>query len=249
MQFAFLNATLRWYGNIAFLLLGVIASGPVRSQALNVLPVTIQMAAGQRASSLTVLNQGDVEASFQLRAFRWSQAADGSEALAPSDEISVSPPLGTIGPGASQVVRIVVRPASLDQESSYRLLLDQIPAAAAPGTVRIALRLSLPVFAQPAARTTPHLRFHIERTNEQIYLIAVNDGNRHEKLQDITLKADDGSVLLIDKNLSPYILAGGSTQRWRVDVKYPFNGAALRLTARTEAGQITDQLITVASIR
>lgn len=140
-----------------------------------------------------------------------------------------------------------MRPASSAEESSYRLLLDQIPAAAAPGTVRVALRLSLPVFAQPAARTTPHLRFHIERNTDQIYLVAVNDGNRHEKLRDITLTAGNGTVLGVDKNLSPYILAG-ATQRWRIDSKSQFN-EALRLTAHAEAGQIADQLITVAAAR
>lgn len=233
---------------MASLALSLVASASVQAQALNVLPVTIQMAAGQRASSLTVLNQGDVEASFQLRAFRWSQAADGSEALAPSDEISVSPPLGTIAPGASQVVRIVVRPALPSQESSYRLLLDQIPAPAAPGTVRIALRLSLPVFAQPAARTTPHLSFHMERITDQLYLVAVNDGSRHEKLLGITLKAANGTVLGVDKNLSPYVLAG-ATRRWHIAASAPLNDATLRLTAHAEAGPIADQLITVPATR
>lgn len=218
----------------------------MQAQALNVVPVTIQMAAGQRASSLTVVNQGDVVASFQLRAFRWSQGTDGAETLAPSDEISVSPPLGTIAPGASQVVRIVVRPASSSQETSYRLLLDQIPAPAAPGTVRIALRLSLPVFAQPATKTTPHLRFHVERITDQIYLVAVNDGNRHEKLQDITLRAGDGAVLGIDKNLSPYVLAG-ATRRWHIAAKSPLSDATLLLTAHAEAAQITDQIVAVTA--
>ena len=231
---------------IAISALSLSTAAAVGAQALNVVPVTIQMAAGQRASSLTVTNQGDVVASFQLRAFRWSQAADGAEKLAPSDEISVSPPLGTIAPGASQVVRIVVRPASSSQETSYRLLLDQIPAPAAPGTVRFALRLSLPVFAQPAAKTTPLLRFHVERITGQIYLVAVNDGNRHEKLQDISLKAGDGSVLPIDKNLSPYVLAG-ATRRWHIAAKSPLSDATLRLTAHAEAAQIADQIVAVTA--
>ena len=229
---------------LALFSFGVAAS--VQAQALNVVPVMIQMAAGQRASSLTVVNQGDVVTSFQLRAFRWSQAPDGSEMLVPSQEIAASPPLGTIAPGASQVIRIVVRPLSPGQESSYRLLLDQIPAPAAPGTVRIALRLSLPVFAQPAARTTPHLRFHLERNTNEIYLVAVNDGNRHEKLQDITLKTRDGTIIAVEKNISPYVLAG-ATRRWHLANQLASNDATLRLTAHAEAGEITDQMVTVTA--
>ena len=236
----------RWFGVASSSVLGLIISAPAQAQALNVVPVTIQMLAGQRASALTIINQGEDIASFQLRAFRWTQADDGSEVLAPSKEISISPPLGSIARGASQVVRIIVRPSVSDKESSYRLLLDQIPAPAAPGTVRIALRLSLPVFSQPVARTISHLRFSAEKVADQIYLIATNDGGRHEKLQDIVIKMKDGTVLGVEANVSPYILAGG-TRRWHVIHNFAPTDTILRLTAHTEAGQLTDQIIAAAA--
>ncbi|QYE32988.1 MULTISPECIES: fimbrial biogenesis chaperone [Sphingosinicellaceae] len=223
----------------------VFSGGTASAQVLNVLPVTIELAAGQRAAALTIINEGDAEASFQLRSFRWTQGEDGSDVLAPSDEISVSPPLGTIAHGASQVVRIVLRQVTPGREGTYRLLLDQIPAPAAPGTVRIALRLSLPVFAPPVARATPDLKFHVERSHDQIFLVAVNHGVRHEKLRDITLKTGDGTVLAVEKNVSPYILAG-ATRRWHVGSK-SMNDPTVQLSARGELNQITDQSVTVTA--
>ena len=228
--------------------LGLIASAPVQAQALNVVPVIIELAAGQRASSLTVVNQGDVEASFQLRAFRWSQFPDASDTLTPSVEVSVSPPLGTIPPGASQLIRIIVRSAATRQESSYRLLLDQIPAPATLGTVRMAIRLSMPVFVEPAVRATPHLLFHVERITNQNYLVVTNNGNRHEKVRDIVLKAGDGTVLGVEQNISPYVLAG-ATRRWQLVAKAPLIYATLRLTAHADSSQIANQLVTVQATR
>lgn len=225
--------------------IAIFAGATASAQALNVLPVTIELAPGQRAAALTIINQGDAETSFQLRGFRWTQGDDGTDVLAPSDEISVSPPLGTIAHGASQVVRIVMRQAAPGKESTYRLLLDQIPAPAAPGTVRIALRLSLPVFAEPVARAAPHLRFRVERSGREVFLVVVNDGERHEKLRDITLKIGDGTILTVEKNMSPYILAG-ATRRWHV-VSKSMNDPAVQLSARGEFSQINDQMVTVTA--
>ena len=108
------------------------AASIANAQTLSVQPVTIQLLAGQRTAAMTVVNQGSVETSFQVRAFAWGQSADGGEVLTNSDAIVTSPPLGTIPPGGRQVVRLILRQAPTDGESSYRLLLDQIPTPAAP---------------------------------------------------------------------------------------------------------------------
>jgi Pili and flagellar-assembly chaperone, PapD N-terminal domain len=96
--------------------------------------------AGPDGASLTVKNEADAETSLQVRAFAWSQSTLGDERLEPTTELMASPPICTITAGASQGVRLVWPPQG--GEASYRILLDQIPPPAAPGTVRIALRLS-----------------------------------------------------------------------------------------------------------
>jgi fimbrial chaperone protein len=211
------------------------------AQALSVLPVSIELGAGQRAAAMTVVNRGTIETSFQMRAFAWSQPRDGGDGLVASDSIVVSPPLGTIPPGGSQVVRIILRGLPQDRESSFRLLLDQIPAPAAPGTVRVALRLSMPVFALPDARVAPVLKFHVEQAADAYYLVASNDGNRHEKLQDVELRDASGSVFRIANGVSPYLLPG-AIMRWRMTG--PANarpGAGLVLSARAETVRIANQ--------
>jgi fimbrial chaperone protein len=220
------------------------AASNAGAQGLTVLPVNINMPAGQMAAVLTVQNQGDAPVSFQLRAFAWNQQS-GADQLLPTDALVASPPLGTIAPGGSQVVRLVLRRAAEGPEGTYRILLDQIPPPASPGTVRVALRLSIPVFAEPADRATPRLQWHIENSGGQPYLVAVNDGSRHEKVSDITLAASGGGSLSVESNVSPYILAG-ATRRWRIlTPRLSSAGDTLRLTARADAGAI-DQAVPVA---
>jgi fimbrial chaperone protein len=227
-------------------LLLCLSAGVATAEGLTVLPVTIQMAPGQMATNLTVRNEADAPTSLQVRAFAWSQSIQGEERLDPTTHLMASPPICTIAAGANQVVRLVLRQLPQGGEASYRILLDQIPPPAAPGTVRIALRLSIPIFAEPNVRAAPHLQWRIETGGGQAELVAANDGNRHEKILDISLLAA-GRSLSVEAGTSPYILPGAA-RRWRISRPTPalVPGSALRLTARADAGEI-DQSVSVVA--
>jgi len=227
------------------LLLGMavasLAVGTAKAQSITVMPVSIQMAPGQMATTLTVIDHGDAT-SFQVRAFAWNQQG-GSDHLASTDELLASPPLGTIAGDGTQVVRLVLRQPPQGQEASYRILLDQIPPPAAPGTVRIALRLSIPIFAEPASRVAAHLQWRIESGSGQAYLVAINTGTRHETVRDIVLHTVGGNGLKVEANFPPYVLAG-ATRRWRILARgLPPPGTMLRLTASADAGSINQSVL------
>ena len=101
----------------------------------------------------------------------------------------------------------------------------------------MALRLSLPVFVEPAIRVAPHIDWRIERDADGVWLVAVNDGARHERLHDILLSAG-AATFKPEGESSPYLLAG-VTRRFRlpVDAVLP-NAAELRLTAQSDSGKI-----------
>jgi fimbrial chaperone protein len=212
------------------------------AQALSVLPVNIFFTPGQRATSLTVTNQGKSETAIQIRAFAWNQP-DGNDKLTASDEVVASPPLATMAPGATQVVRLILRQSPQGREATYRILLDQIPPPAEPGVVHMVLRLSIPIFAQPEIRSFADVQFHLERDAGQIYLVGFNAGNLHESIRDIALTTSDGRKLKEDSNTSPYILAG-ATRRWHIAAQdsLPLSSDYLQLTAHANAGAIDEQV-------
>lgn len=217
-------------------------SGAASAQSLTVLPVNIQMPPGAMATTMTVINNGTAETNVQIRALAWSQP-NGADDLTASDDVLASPPIVTIPAGGTQVVRLILRRPPQAREATYRILLDQIPAAAAPGTVRIALRLSIPVFAAPATRVVPRVQYHVESGGGQSFLIASNQGGRHDVLHDITLATTDGHRLITGGMVSPYILAG-TTRRWPItaDRRLPPVGGTLQLTARATMGPVTERV-------
>jgi fimbrial chaperone protein len=230
-------------GAIAALLFIILAGSTVRAQPLSVLPVSIQMSYGQMATALTVINQGDVETTVQVRPFAWNQPA-GKDELTLSDQVMASPPLVTVAPKATQIVRLVLRQRAQGQEATYRVLIDQIPPPAAPGTVRVALRLSIPIFAEPTTRSAPHVLFDVESDARQAYLVAVNDGSRHDTIRDISLTTSSGSGVKTEGNVLPYVLAG-ATRRWRILAPSGLGGI-LHLSARADGG-VLDQPVSVGA--
>ncbi len=92
----------------AAILAMILTGRAAAAQALSVLPVNIFLPPGQKATTLTVTNQGKSETAIQVRAYAWNQP-DGEDQLTTSDMVVVSPPLATIAPGATQVVRLILR--------------------------------------------------------------------------------------------------------------------------------------------
>lgn len=213
----------------------------LQAQSITVMPVSVTLAPGQLAGSVTVVNQNDKEMSFQVRAFSWSQKAD-EEQLTPTDDLMVSPPMSTIAASTSQVVRLALKHPTVGEEKAYRILIDQIPQAAGPGTVRIAMRLSIPVFTQPGTVVNPQLLWNVERENGQAHLVVTNTGNAHEKITAIKITGTKTQNISVSANVSPYVLPG-STRRWPISGNVP--EGTVNVTAETRTSQIKNLPVVV----
>ncbi len=93
---------------LAWMLAFILGTGIAAGQALTVLPVHVQIPQGQKAATLSVTNAGSAETSIQIRAYAWSQP-NGDDQLTSTDAVVVSPPIATIAPGATQIIRLVLR--------------------------------------------------------------------------------------------------------------------------------------------
>lgn len=217
-----------------------------RAQELSVLPVNVFLPAGQRAATLSVTNSGKNATGIQIRTYDWNQK-DGEDQLVPSNVMLASPPMATIAPGATQIVRLILRKSPVDREATYRIVIDQIPPPAEAGVVHVVLRLSIPIFAMPSVRVEARVRYSVDLKDGQLEMVGVNDGSSHEAIRDIALASDDGHKLTAASGSSPYILAG-ATRRWRLDMQgyTARSGETLQLTAHGYARNV-DQSVSVVA--
>ena len=223
-----------------------LACTSARAQGLEVTPTNVVLGPGQMAATLTVTNRGDQKVSFQIRGFSWRQDAQGNDVLEPSASLLASPRIASIEAGGSQVVRLILRQPPQAQEATYRILFDQLPPPHQAGVVRILLRLSIPVFAEPQTQVTPQLHWRVAHDEGGWWLIVANSGSRHLTLGNLKLLAPDGQELRVNVGSPPHILAG-ATKRWPIaDTASLASNGTVRVTATADVGTI-DERVSVES--
>jgi fimbrial chaperone protein len=209
-------------------------AAPLRAQGLEISPILIEMAQGQMTSTLTVGNGGSRDVAVQLRPFTWTQNGD-ADRLEPTDILALSPPITSIPAGKTQLFRLVLRRPAASSEVAYRLLLDEVPPADRVGTVQIALRLSIPIFAMPTGAVAPHVSWKVVASPGGPSLVAVNTGNRRIRVNNFQLR---GAAVSVVPGANSYVLAG-STRNWRLSGNAALPpGTTLRLIATSDLGPI-----------
>ena len=219
----------------ALFLAGLVSLCAHRAQAgsIEVSPVSTDLEPGQQAAVVTVINRDAEPTAVQVRAFVWTQDSR-RDSLAPTQDLLVSPPVFQLAPGASQVVRLVLRRPSAEPERAFRLLVDEIPSPAREGQqVRFALRLSLPVFAHAVPSGRADLHWRVLQNGE---LAVDNRGTRRAQLAGLTVTGPGGARLPLLEPENPYVLPGVE-RRWRFKGSPPRPGTTLRASGTGEAGQ------------
>ncbi len=212
------------------------APAPAAAQGLQVAPVNLELAAGETITTVTVSNHSDQPTGIQVRSFDWRQEG-GQDVLSPTQLLEVSPPIFEVPPGGSQLVRLVLRSTPDTREASYRLLFDQLPTANGRG-VTLALRFSVPLFAEPQGAVSADLAMHLERQGAGGVLVARNDGGRHDRLLAPALTVG-GARIGLESNTNYYVLAG-SERRWPLAGRQVAlrPGSSVMLTANSLAGRV-----------
>lgn len=221
----------------AFLVAVACVPSRAGAQTLQVSPIMVEFLPGQRATTLAVTNKGATKTALQLRPFAWSQSLE-KDVLQPTADLAASPPIAEIGPGETQTFRLVLRTEPKAQEASYRLLLDQLPEAESAGTVRVALRISVPVFAKPGTRADRKLVWEVVISPAGARLVASNQGSEHVRVVDPVLTQSGARRFMLSGSRNPYLLPG-MTRSWSIASGSGLQpGSSLHLTAMSNEGTI-----------
>lgn len=209
---------------------------PAAAGSLEIGPIRLQMIGPERTATLTIRNVDSAPVTVQIRTVDWTQP-QGEDVYTPSALMLVSPPLVTLAPGESQVIRVVVEHLpEARSERAFRLILDELPAERqvdAAG-VQTAIRALVPVFITPSVDARPSLSWSATRSGDHVVLAASNSGASRDRLTNLQVSANGQAVN--DVALDGYVLSGG-VRTWHLPPGSA-GASSLRVSAEGEFGTV-----------
>lgn len=202
-------------------------------------PVRIWLSAREPLASMAVHNTGGQPTVVQVETSRWSQSS-GQMVLEPTGEVLATPPIFTIPPGGTQLIRLGLRrPVDAHRELTYRVILHEVLSRDPDGAgLRVALDLSIPVFVKPRVPCAPSLHWQLSRgTKGELRLHIANTGTAHIRLETVEIAAADTAKAFARQNLSAYLLPDDSRSWILESAKLP-STATVVIRAQTDAGEI-----------
>lgn len=240
---------------LAFLAMPVLA-------ATTISPIVIDVPADGRAI-VTVRNDRAREVLYQITVLKW-QVIDGADRYEATDDFIASPPLFTLVPSASQIVRIGFRNAArLRVEQAYRLLLAEVPpesssqlsplddTSAEAGVIEFSLQYLLPVFvAAPTSRgVKPALIWSMRADGDNVVVRAENLGNRRTVLNMVGLGSSTGTNPAPDyASKQRLTVLARSWREWRIAVPAGKASSSWRILYETSESA-TPTVVADAEIR
>lgn len=180
-----------------------------------IVPLRLDLDRTARAAEVTIRNDDGAPLRMQVEARSWRQGVDGRDLYEPTDALIYFPRALEIPPGESRIVRVGIRGAPVTSEESYRLFIEQLPPSSpepppAGATLRVLLRVGVPVFVAPAQAERKAEITRLEFKDSQVQWTATNAGNVHFVADRVELAAlsRDGTRLHVQRYQERYFLAG-----------------------------------------
>jgi fimbrial chaperone protein len=213
----------------------------LQAASLQVAPVSVEIPTPGVAATLKLRNEGTKPLDAQIRIFKWTQA-DGADVLTPTDDVAASPPVASLRSNTDYTVRIVrTDKEPVVKEESYRLLIDELPAAptGASTAVNIALRYSIPVFFSVPGGAAPKLSWELKQRANKLVIEVSNAGDRRVRLAKLKFTDGKGAVAYFGDGLAGYVL-GHSSKSFDVpaNAKGFGTGGVVSMSALGDGGPI-----------
>jgi fimbrial chaperone protein len=223
----------------ACLATGLAAAAPASAGPFQVTPVRLPLSATVKSGILTIKNQNKEPMRVQASGFAWSQAPDGAPVLTASTDLVFFPSMLSLKPGESRNIRVGSATGPGSVEKTYRVIVEELPPPRRHGddsAVRVPVKMSIPVFIQPAA-PRPEPRFQAARIDDHRLTFALaNAGSSHFMTRALeVLGHDSDGKQLFSQDLPAWYVLAGSNRQYAVDLPDAACGAArIEVRARTD---------------
>lgn len=218
-----------------------LAAGSSWSANLGITPVAVHMSGATNRATVNVVNSGNESVTMQVEAIAWNRV-NGVDQDGETSDVMVNPAVFTIEPGESQIIRVGLRkPSDKAVESTYRLVLREVPVAnavATPGTnVRVLVAMRIPIYvAPPQVQRDEKWKVATDGKGNLSVKLA-NGGNVHYKIGGIKVRpGSDNTATPIAVTTEGGVVFPGETRTFVLKPSQPVSAQSGTLEVFTDTG-------------
>jgi fimbrial chaperone protein len=189
------------------------AGAPAIAGSFRVDPVNIVLPHGRASAELRLTNVDASPVAVRVTALRWTQRG-GDDVHEATSDIIASPPIFSVEPGGTQLVRFGLRRRI--PGAAYRIHVEEIPQAVGEGTgIRVALKIDLPLYIGAERSTPAHLVWTLERGADGALIAqARNEGGTHAQVSRV--EALDAAGRSVGRSGQRGAVLPDSMRSWRL---------------------------------
>lgn len=186
-----------------------------------VTPIRIDLGKDAKSGVVTVINEGEERLHVQMKAYEWTQDAEGKDQYTETNDIIFFPKIMVFEKKEERILRAGIKMPAITKEKTYRLFIEEIPEPKkAEGVqVAIAIRFGVPIFVKPLKEEAKGEIEKIEMSKGVLNIIVKNTGNTHFIINSITLKGrTPKEEEKLSRELSGWYLLSGASRLYTTSI-------------------------------
>lgn len=177
-------------------------------------PIRLDFDRTAKSGVITAINEADERLHLQVKAFEWTQDAEGKDQYTETGDIIFFPKIITFPKKEERILRAGIKIPATTKEKTYRLFLEEIPdpKTAEGATVAVAIRFGVPIFSKPLREEPKGAIGKLEFARGAVNITIQNAGNVHFVINSIVLKGKNttGADVFSRDIAGWYLLSGVS---------------------------------------
>jgi len=199
-----------------FLIPSIVCSGEFR-----VTPIRLDFDRGTKSGVIAIVNEGGEKLNAQMRAFEWSQNADGKDQYTETNDIIFFPRIMALDKNEEKILRAGIKIPATTKEKTYRLFIEEIPQPKKTEGVNIAIaiRFGVPIFVKPLKEEVKGEIEKVELSKGVLNALVRNRGNTHFIINSINVRGNNRKgENLFSQELSGWYLLSGISRLYTMTV-------------------------------
>ncbi len=191
------------------------------SANLSISPTRVFFDGQRKIDLLTLKNASEEELIVQLRAYKWEQDKEGKDVYIPTKDLIFFPKIFKIQKDEKKIIRLGTTFPLGRLEKTYRLYIEEVPGprTVETTTVRILLRIGVPVFISPLKTETKAAIEKAALIKGRLFITLKNQGNSHFIIKTVKVNGTDaGGKETFNTEIGGWYLLGGNSKVFTIDL-------------------------------